>query len=68
MAEKVETKKWWQSKIIIFNILITIGTAIESSLHIIADKFSPEIYFLLLITVPAVNVVLRFATNTGIGK
>lgn len=61
-------KKWWKSKVLWFNVLVTIGTAAENSLHIIADRFTPEGYFSLIIIVAGINVMLRFATNTGIDK
>lgn len=62
------TKKWWKSKLVWFNVLVAMGTAAEASLHIIADRFTPEVYFSLILLVSGVNVVLRFATNTGIEK
>lgn len=62
------TKKWWKSKLVWFNVLVAIGAAAEGSLHIIADKFSPEVYFGLILLISGINVMLRFATNTGIDK
>ena len=62
----VSSKPWYKSKIVMFNILVAVGAAAEASLHVIADKFSPEVYFGLILTVTAVNVVLRFVTTTEI--
>lgn len=62
------TKKWWRSKLVWFNVLVAVGAAAESSLHVIADMFTPEVYFGMILVVSGVNVVLRFATNTGIEK
>lgn len=61
-------KQWWQSKVVWFNVIVAIGTAAEASLHVIADNFSPEVYFGLILSVSAVNVVLRFVTSAGIQK
>lgn len=61
-------KKWWKSKVLWFNVLVTVGTAAENSLHIIADRFTPEGYFSLIVIIAAVNVILRMATNTGIER
>lgn len=62
------TKKWWKSRVLWFNVIVAIGTAAEASLHVIADNFTPNTYFALVLGVAAVNVVLRFATNIGIEK
>lgn len=61
-------KPWWKSKLVWFNAIVAIGTAAEASLHIIADKFSSEVYFGLILIISGINVVLRFATNTSIQK
>lgn len=70
MAEQLthSTKHWWKSKIVWFNVIIAIGAAAEASLHVIADNFSPEVYFGLILGITSVNVILRFATSTSIGK
>lgn len=62
------TKKWWKSRLVWFNVLVAVGAAAEASLHVIADKFTPEVYFGLILVISGVNVVLRFATSTGIEK
>lgn len=62
------TKKWWKSRLVWFNVIVAVGAAAEGSLHVIADKFAPEVYFGLILIVSGVNVVLRFATSTGIEK
>lgn len=62
------SKPWYKSKLVWFNVLVAVGTAAEASLHIIADNFSPNVYFGLILAVTAVNVVLRFATATSITK
>ena len=63
-----QTKPWYKSKIVWFNMLVAVGTAAEASLHVIADKFSPEVYFGLILIVAAINVALRFATSTEVTK
>lgn len=62
------TKPWYKSKIVLFNILVAVGAAAEASLHVIADNFSPNVYFGLILAVTAVNVVLRFITTTAVTK
>lgn len=62
------TKPWYRSKIVLFNILVAVGAAAEASLHVIADNFSPNVYFGLILAVTAVNVVLRFITTTAVTK
>lgn len=61
-------KPWYKSKIVLFNVLVAVGTAAEASLHVIADNFSPNVYFGLILAVSAVNVVLRFVTTTAVTK
>ena len=61
-------KPWYKSKLVWFNVIVAIGTAAEASLHVIADNFSPEVYFGLILGISGINVVLRFATSTGIQK
>ncbi len=63
-----QVKPWYKSKLVWFNVIVAVGTAAEASLHVIADNFSPEVYFGLILGITAVNVILRFATSTGIGK
>ncbi len=62
------TKPWWKSKLVWFNAIIAAGAAAEASLHLIADYFDPRVYFGIIMTVSAINVVLRFATTTGVTK
>ena len=61
-------KPWYKSKIVRFNVLVAVGAAAEASLHVIADNFSPNVYFGLILAVSAVNVVLRFVTSTAVTK
>lgn len=62
------TKKWWKSKVLWFNIIVAMGTAAEASLQLLADYFDPRVYFVIIMLVAGINVGLRFATTTGIGK
>jgi len=62
------TKPWYKSKVVLFNVLVAMGTAAEASLHIIANNFSPNAYFALIMAVAGINVVLRFISTTGISK
>lgn len=62
------TKPWYKSKLVWFNILVAVSTAAEASLHVIADNFTPNTYFGLILAISAVNVALRFATSVGVTK
>lgn len=61
-------KKWYKSKVVWFNALVAVGTALEASLHIIANYFDPMVYFALIGLIAGVNVVLRFISTQGIEK
>lgn len=62
------TKPWWKSKLVWFNVIVTMGTAAEASLHLLADYFDPRVYFVIILLVAGTNVALRFATSTGLTK
>lgn len=61
-------KKWYKSKTLWFNVIVAIGAAAEASLNVIEPYFDPRFFYGLLVLVPAINVVLRFATNQEIGR
>lgn len=61
-------KKWYKSKIIWFNILATMGVALEASLSVIQNSINPVYYLVIVVVVAGVNVVLRFITTQGISK
>ncbi len=62
------TKKWYQSKVLWFNVLIAVGTALEASLSLIQGYFDPRVFLAIIALTSGVNVVLRFATSQGLGK
>jgi hypothetical protein len=61
-------KKWYKSKTLWFNILVAMGTAIETSLTLIQGYFDPRVFLALIGLTAGVNVVLRFLTTTGVSK
>jgi hypothetical protein len=63
-----QAKPWYKSKLVWFNAIVAAGAAAEASLHLIADYFDPRVYFGIIMTVSAINVILRFATSSSIGK
>lgn len=62
------TKKWWRSKTLWFNVLVAIGTAVEASLSIIQGEFDPKVYLAIVGFVSGINVVLRFISTQGLSK
>lgn len=63
-----QSKKWWKSKTLWFNVLVAIGTAVEASLSVIQGNFDPRIYLAIVGVVSGVNVVLRFISTQELTK
>lgn len=61
-------KPWYKSKIVLFNILVAMGAAIEASLSLIQGYFDPRVFLVIIALTSGVNVVLRFITSQGLGK
>jgi len=66
MAEN--TKQWWKSKTLWFNVLVAAGAAIEMSISVIQGQFDPQVYLIIVGAVSGVNVVLRFVSTQGLTK
>ena len=60
----METKKWYESKMVIFNILTAIAFIVTFATGKAMDNGELEIIASAIIAI--VNIVLRFKTNTGI--
>jgi hypothetical protein len=63
-----DSKKWWKSKTLWFNVLVAIGTAVEASLSVIQGHFDPRIYLGIVGLVAGVNVILRFISTQELIK
>jgi hypothetical protein len=62
------SKKWYKSKVLWFNVLVAIGTAVEASLSLVQGYFDPRVFLAVIGITSGVNVVLRFMTTTGVTK
>jgi len=63
-----QSKHWWRSKTVWFNVAVGVGTAIEMSLSVIQGEFDPKVYLALVCLVAGVNVVLRVISNQELTK
>jgi NADH:ubiquinone oxidoreductase subunit B-like Fe-S oxidoreductase len=63
-----QTKKWWRSKTLWFNVLVAAGAAVEMSLSVIQGHFDPRVYLAIVGAVSGVNVILRFISTQGLTK
>lgn len=70
MAEQLtqNTKPWYKSKTIWFNIFVAVGTAVEASLSLIEGYFDPRVFLAIIAGVAGVNAVLRIISSQGITK
>lgn len=62
------TKPFWKSKTLWFNVLVAVGTAVEASLSIIQGEFDPKVYLAIVGIVAGLNVVFRFLSTQGLSK
>jgi hypothetical protein len=62
----VEEKAWWQSKTMLFNIVLAVALAVEMGLPDLQPFFQPEHYAYLALAVNVVNVVLRMVTSAPV--
>lgn len=60
------SKKWYQSKTMLFNLLVASMLLIEQNLNFLQPLLPINIYALLSFVVPLVNVWLRVITTQGI--
>lgn len=61
-------KKWYKSKMLLFNVAVAVGAAVEASLYLVQDHFDPRLFLAIIGITAGVNVVLRFMTSTGVSK
>jgi len=60
------SKKWYHSKIMLFNLLVASMLLVEQNLNLIQPLLPINIYALLSFIVPLVNMWLRVITTQGI--
>lgn len=61
-------KRWYKSKVLWFNVLVAIGSAVEASLSLVQDYFDPRVFLAIIGLTAGVNVILRFSTTKGVSK
>lgn len=59
-------KKWYKSKTIIFNVLITVLLVAEQSFSLLQSVLGESVYGVVLFTLTIGNVILRTVTNTSV--
>ena len=64
----VSSKPWYKSKIVLFNILVAMGAAVEASLSLVQGYFDPRVFLFLIALTSGINVVLRFITTSAVTK
>lgn len=62
MSKLNETKPWWKSKTIWFNVIVILITALPGSLEHFRHLFSPSAYEVIVGVVALGNTVLRLMT------
>lgn len=63
-----DTKPWWQSRTLWFNLLAAIGTALEVSGGYLQTIVGTEAYPMIALTLAVGNSVLRVITTMGLSK
>lgn len=56
-------KAWWQSKTILFNLLMAVLGTLEATFHLLAPVFGDSLYGLGAVFVAIVNTCLRVVTS-----
>lgn len=59
-------KPWWKSRTLLFNALIGVGAAAESSLHLLQPLLGEQTYPILLFGVTVGNAFLRVLTTQAL--
>lgn len=56
-------KRWYQSKIVILNLLVAIFASLEASTGILKPVLPEEWFTVVAVTLPILNIILRFVTT-----
>lgn len=68
MAEKIETKSWYKSKTIIFNIVVSAMVALEASFSMLQSFLPANTYAIAVVVLAVGNAMLRIVTTQGLTK
>ena len=55
-------KMWWQSKVIILNLIVALLVTLEASFHLLRPLLSDALYGIPLLLLALVNTALRIVT------
>lgn len=61
-------KRWWQSRIVLLNLVAVLVGALVQLLPEVRASFTPEVYGWASVGLGLLNVALRFVTTQPIGK
>jgi hypothetical protein len=65
-AQALGDKPWWQSKIILVNLLALALAALEANITSLQGHIPGGLLAWLTVVLPMVNIVLRFVTRSGV--
>jgi hypothetical protein len=61
-------KKWYESKTLWFNAIMSALIALEASLHQLSSLVPANWYAIIAVVLPVGNAILRVISTTGISK
>ena len=64
----MDTKPWWKSRTIWFNVASAALVAVEASLSVLQDALGPYAYVVVVGVVAGGNVILRTLTVQGVSR
>lgn len=65
-AQALGDKPWWQSKIILVNLLALALAALEANITALQGHIPGGLLAWLTVVLPIANIVLRFVTRSGV--
>jgi len=65
-AQALGDKPWWQSKIILVNLLALALATLEANITALQGHIPGGLLAWLTVVLPMVNIVLRFVTRSGV--
>lgn len=68
MAEKIETKRWYKSKTLLFNIAVSALVALEASFSMLQAFLPADTYAIAVVVLTVGNAMLRIVTTQGLTK
>lgn len=64
----MSAKAWWKSRTLWLNFIALLLAAAESQVGLLREVLPINLYALMAIALPAVNMLLRVATTTPLGR